>query len=412
MIVRTVHGGKREVYGAFDSSTPIPRPSQWGGMATSTGERVDFAAAVTIPAFLRGARLIFETAAGLPLMVYRGYGERRKPMPTAWQLDLLRRPNPDQKPFAVWSYVYASMLRHNAYLWKVKTGRGPRRKVVALYPLDPRLVTAKYDGASAEFEVRERPNGPVVHVVGTETVIHIPGILLEDPNVGVSIVQAHRDGIGIEIGRRKFEGRYLANDATPGVLLKHTGPIAPTKTQRDEVRESFDARHVGHAGRTGMMWGGWDIDRLPLSLQDAQFIESKRWSVQDVGRMLGVPSGFLNDPDAPGSDSPEDENTRLLQHGVGPWMNRFEDIACDRDLFPEPDWSVQADDQGFLRANLKDRWDAYRLGRQGGWVTANEIRAREGLPPVKDGDTIQVTPVGGAANPTKGGDAANADDTE
>jgi phage portal protein BeeE len=54
-------------------------------------------------------------------------------------------------------------------------------------------------------------------------------------------------------------------------------------------------------------------------------------------------------------------------------------------------------------ADIQTRWDAYRLGRQGGWITANEIRAKEGLEARPDGDEIQVTPVGGAANPTQDG---------
>jgi HK97 family phage portal protein len=181
------------------------------------------------------------------------------------------------------------------------------------------------------------------------------------------------------------------------VILKHPGN--PSPEQRREVRDGFEARHQGQPGRPALAWGGWDFDTLPINLQDAQFIEAKQYSVQDIGRMLGIPSGLLNDPNAPGGDSPEQENMRLLQHGVAPWMTRLEDaLEADADLFPEPDWSVEMDDQGFLRADIQTRWNAYRLGRQGGWITANEVRAREGLPGVDGGDQIQETPVGGAPN--------------
>lgn len=402
MIVRAADGSKRELFAAFDSSTPIPRPSQWGSTLTDSGERVSFGAAVSLPAFLRGVRLISETAAGLPFTVMRGYGSKRKPQEAATQLDLLRRPNQDVNPFAVWSYTYASLLRGNAYLRKIKV----RNRVVALYPINPACVTPEYEGASVTFKIRDTEYGPVAREVGRDQIIHIPGILLEDPYVGVSVVQAHRNEIGNELGRRRFEGRYIANDASPGTLLKHTGPIAPTKPQRDEVRQSWDARHAGgsRGGRTGMVWGGWEVDHMPVSLTDAQFIESKAYSVRDIGRMLGIPSGLLNDPEAPGGDSPEQENMRLLQHGVGPWMTRLEmGLAFDSDLFPQPDWQIELDDQGFLRADIQTRWNAYRLGRQGGWVTANEIRAREGLPAIKGGDVIQETPVGGAQNASQSG---------
>lgn len=409
MIVRGEDGAKRELFGLFDSSTPIPRPSQWGSTLSHSGERISLESASGLPAFLRGVRLISETAAGLPIGLYRGFGEKRKAMPNAPQLGILRRPNPDCSPFSVWSYTFASLLRGNAYLRKLKVRNDTR----FLYPINPACVTPKYDGDRAEFDIRDREYGPVVKTVGKDQIIHIPGILLEDPYVGVSVVQAHRHGLGNELGRQRFEGRYLANDGTPGVVLKHTGPGNPTAEQRQEVRAGYESRHVGspNAGRVGMTWGGWEIDSMPVNLQDAQFIESKRYGVQDIGRMLGVPAGLLGDPEAPGGDSPEQENMRFLQHGLRPWMDRVEaGLVMDVDLFPESDWEAVFDEQGFLRADIKTRWDAYRLGRQGGWVTANEIRSREGLPAVDDGDEIQQTPVGGAANTNQGGgDNANAD---
>lgn len=393
MIVRGTDGARQSAFALFDTSTPIPRPSEWGGTVSYSGERVTFEAAVGIPAFLRGVRLISETAAALSFDVYRENGEETVPMPKSPQAALLRRPNPDITPFSVWSYTFTSMLRGNAYLWKIKVNG----QVRALYPVNPCCVTPDYTGDRPKFEIRDREYGPVQRTVGKNELIHIPGILLEDPYVGVSVVAAERHGLGMELGRQRFEGRYLANDATPGVILKHPG--MPTSDQRKEVRNSYESRHVGNAGRVGMMWGGWDLDRLPLSLQDAQFIEAKRYSVQDVGRMLGIPSGLLNDPDAPGGDSPEQENMRLLQHGIAPWMERLEDgLECDIDLFPEGDWCVEMDTDEFLRADIQTRWNAYRLGRQGGWITANEIRSKEGLPAVDGGDQIQETPVGGAAN--------------
>jgi HK97 family phage portal protein len=408
VIVRGRDGTKRELFALFDSSTPIPRPSQWGSTLSYAGERVTFDGAVGLPAFMRGVRLISETAAGLPLLLYRGYGEDRKPQPKAEQLTVLRRPNPDtSSSFAVWQYIFASLISGNAYLWKLKT----RGKLKYLYPVNPAFVTPKYDGDRPQFELRDRQYGPVIKTVGKNEIIHIPGILLGDPYIGVSVVEAHRNALGTEIGRSRFEGRYLANDVSPGIVLKHASATT-TAEQRDEIRGSFENRHRGQPGRPAVMWGGWELEQLPVNLQDAQFIESKQYSVQDIGRMLGIPSGFLNDPSAPGGDSPEQENMRLLQHGVGPWMTRFEQgLAGDHDLFPEPDWQVQFDEHGFLRADIKTRFDAYRLGRQGGWIKANEIRALEGYEPADGGDEIQQTPVGGApnANATRQGGGGDAD---
>jgi HK97 family phage portal protein len=140
---------------------------------------------------------------------------------------------------------------------------------------------------------------------------------------------------------------------------------------------------------------------MPITMQDAQFIESKRFSVEDIARMLGVPAPLLDGGEQVRGETPEQQNMRFLKHGLMPWMERFEQgLEIDIDLFPEPDWEVEFDEQGFLRADIQTRWNAYRLGRQGGWITGNEIRALEGYEPIKGGDEIQQTPVGGAANPS------------
>jgi HK97 family phage portal protein len=397
MIVRGADGAKRELFGLFDSSTPIPRPSQWGTTLSYSGERISMDSAAGLPAFLRGVRLISETAAGLPMGLYRGFGDYKKPMPDAPQLSILRRPNPELTAFAVWSYTFASLLSGNAYLWKLKV----RGEVKFLYPVNPACVVPKYDGDRPTFELKDREYGPVVKTVGKDQIIHIPGILLTDPYIGVSVVQAHRNSLGIELGRQRFEGRYIGTNGVPSAVLKHPG--SPTKEQRDEMRAGYESRHQGsqNAGRVGMMWGGWDLDTTPVNLQDAQFIESKRYGVQDIGRMLGVPGGLLGEPDYRTPESPEQENMKFLQHGLTPWMSRVEQgLATDVDLFAESDWSVEFDEHGFLRADIKTRYDAYRLARQGGWITANEIRRDEGREPADGGDEIQQTPVGGAANPS------------
>jgi HK97 family phage portal protein len=222
---------------------------------------------------------------------------------------------------------------------------------------------------------------------------------VDHPAIGVSVVDAFRRSIGTEISRHEFENRYLQNDGFPGVILKH--PSNVTREQREELRDSFEARHGGpsNAGRPAVIWGGWEIDRISTTLTDAQFIESQKFGVQEVGRMLGIPGGLLNDPDTQTSLSLEAENMRFLQYGLDPWITRLEQaLSNDQDLFPAPDFSVEFDPSRLLRADIKTRFDAYRLARQGGWITANEIRAIEGLDSVDGGDQIQQTPVGGAPN--------------
>jgi HK97 family phage portal protein len=287
------------------------------------------------------------------------------------------------------------MMRSNAYLWKQKNGN----VVEALYPIDPRRVKPKYDKGVPRFEIRDQPTGKVIATVGPETITHIPGILLNDPHVGVSVVEAFRHGLGTQLARQEFEARYLANDGRPSLVATH--PDNRTKEQRDEFRQGFESRHSGasNAGRLGILWGGWDIKEVAASMQDSQFLELANFSVQDVARMLNLPSGMLNAPAYRTPETVEEENTRALQYGYAPWMERLEDgLENDPDLFPTEDLEVEFDASELLRADVLARNQAYLSAKQGGWMTANEIRAREGLPPIDGGDEIQQTPVGGAPN--------------
>jgi HK97 family phage portal protein len=405
VIVRTESGAKRELFAGFDSSVPIPRPSMWGSTTSLAGERITLESAAGLPAFLRGLRLLSETSAGLPICLYRGYGSRRRPVEGASQLGILRRPNPHQTRFGMWQYTFGCLPGFgNAYLYKVKANR----QVRFLYPVNPKFVVPDYTGAEPVFGLKDREYGPVVQEVGRDRVIHIPGILLTDPYVGVSVVEAERNAIGVDIARQRFESRHISNDGRPGVVLKNPG--MPTQEQRDEIRAGYESRHnAANPGRLGMVWGGWDITTLPVSLEDQQFVDTKQFSVREVANMLGIPAGLLGDPDAPSGVRPDQENMRFLTYGLRPWMDRVEDaLEQDSDLFSEPDWEVEFDEAGFLRADILTRYEAYRTARQGGWKTPNEIRADEGLEPAEGGDEIQETPVGGAPN-SAGGESAPQD---
>lgn len=397
MILKTPHGDRELFSGAFDSSVPIPRPSQWGGAISYSGKRVTLSEAIGLPAFMRAIRLLCETSANMPLLLSKGQAPDKELLPEAEQLDVLRKPNDDMTAFQVWSFIYASLLRGNAFLWKVKV----RGNVKALYPLMPGLVTVKRKDGQIVYEIRQQPTGPVTRTVTKAEIIHVPGIVLDDPAIGVSLITAHRHGIGTSLARQEFEGRYLANDGQPGVVLSH--PDSPTPDQRTELRDSFESRHAGvsTAGRPAMMWGGWSIDRIAVSLSDAEFIAAQRFSVQDIGRMTGVPSGMLDEPPAKSvASTPETENMRFLNYGLAPWQVRLgQGLAADEDLFPGLNWNVEHDHAELLKPDMKTRYEGHRLSRQGGWRTPNEIRKVEGLPPIDGGDVLQETPVGGAPNP-------------
>jgi phage portal protein BeeE len=128
-------------------------------------------------------------------------------------------------------------------------------------------------------------------------------------------------------------------------------------------------------------------------------IEKQRWDVDQAARSLGMPPWVLGGVDQNPRSTPEQRNTELLSFTFGPWMKRFEEaLHADDDMFPDKGLFPFFESNELVRAELALRYAAYLQGRQAGWLSVNDIRKEENLPPIEGGDEYQTTPVGGAPN--------------
>lgn len=383
----------RDIFDGYDS---IPRPGEAGGYWSAAGKRVDSDTALGLPAALAAVRLLAEAVASMPLVVHRVEGDVTERAPGSWQWRLVHdEPNPDMSPFQVWSHVVASLnTAGNALLLKGKS----RGRVAALWPLPPSRFSIVKRGGRLVFRVRG--DGGVAEL-GSDQVLHVPGILVDDPQIGVSPVAAHRNALGTALALEEFQGRFFENDASPGGLITTQGPMR--REQRELLREAWEARHRGGraAGRVAVLDNGASFEQIGLGLRDAQFVEAMQFNVAEIARIFNLPAALLGAADAGGvPGTPEQDNIRFLQKSLLPWMRRIEDaLRADPDLFGagqqlRPAFVPDA----LLRPDTASRYDSYVKARQAGWLSANEIRALENRPPVEGGDEVQETPVGGAPN--------------
>lgn len=409
MILRTQGGGSFSTGPDpfLTAGSPIPPPSQnpaslWSGRAVTSQE------VKGLPAVMKGIRLIAETCGTLPLVVYREDADGNKTRASKtrqWTL-FYEKPNALQTPFDFKAFLVACLIGHgNAYLFKQF---GPARTIQGLWPLDPRRITPKIEGNDIVYQVR--PQGqPAKPVTKTrDEIIHIRGLLLdENAFIGVSPFVVHANSLGTAISTEEFAGRFYNNDASPSGVFIPTA--ATTKPQRAEFRESWEGRHrgVGNSHRMGIVPFAGDYKQIGVSAKDAQMIEARQFTREEVALILNLPAGMLgvSSGDRGAPPPPQQENMRLVTFGLAPWFVRIEQaLYADHDVFPgdpeevdsylKPEFLADA----LLRADQPTRYAMYLPGRQAGWLTANEIRAKESLPPHPDGDQLQQTPVGGAPN--------------
>ena len=390
MILRTRQGANYEARDMFSQASKIPPPGYRSGAGMGGGDALE-----AVPAAGAAVRLLAETTGQLPVVVRTGRrgDPSARPDPNAWEAGVLAQPNLEQSPFDTWSYAIASLQRGGAFFLKSKDGRG---RVAELFVMDPGRVRAKVRDGVVVFEVRDKGR---TKTLDRSDVIYVPGYLCKSPFIGSSVVENYATAIGAALALEQFQLRYFDNDAEPGGII--TLPGSPKKAQRDEFRESWEARHKGNPGAVGILWGGATYDSVAINLVDAQFIESQGWSVAQVARMYRVPLKKLTGEED--ATDPEVENQNFATYSLQPWASRLEQgLSMDRDLFPDGSRHAAFDLTALLRGNFTTRAKSYREARQGGWLTANEIRRGEGYEDHPEGDQLQKTPVGGAPNPGAG----------
>lgn len=405
MIVRTVRSGNVELRSTWGTDHIIPRPgNSWVSWA---GQAITQDGVFGLPAVSNVVRSPSEVMGALPFMVYRSR-ETRERAEDSWQWQLLHEaPNDEQSTYEFFHDIEMSLeSTQNAFVWKAKSSS----RVEALYCFDPQGVRVyRDDNGQKRFDLLGTKFGDAKGLTTSE-ILHVRGYTPRPGAVcGVSLLQQHRDPLGIGIAMQRFEGDYFRNGAMPSFFF--TG--ASNKTHAKELIELHNEQHqgTGKQFKVGGLWGQADVKPVPVSMVDAQFIESRRLGVEDACRIWRWPKLLM---EITGERDPLDENAwtaRFMKFYLLPRLKRIERaFAADPDLFAGQPLYGEFLTAALERADYVTRVRGYKDARQGGWITANEIREGENYPARPDGDSLLQTPTGSAPNPGDGGGNSMPDD--
>jgi HK97 family phage portal protein len=165
------------------------------------------------------------------------------------------------------------------------------------------------------------------------------------------------------------------------------------------VKASWKAKHSGAAQAHDVAVLGAGVTFQPVSFppEDVQFVESRKFQIDEIARIYGIPPHMLFQTDRSTS-----WGTGIEQQGLGfvvytlrPWLTRFEQRISR--LLPNPQY-VKFAVEGLLRGDTKGRYESYAIARNWGWMSVNEIRGHEDLPPIEGGDQylspLNMAPIG------------------
>ncbi|MDI3341602.1 MAG: phage portal protein [Sphaerobacter sp.] len=382
-------GDRRSLENPQEPITPQALAVLVEGARSSSGLAVNEESALRVAAVYSAVRVLAETLAMLPLHVYRrlARGKDRASEHPLYPL-LHDQPNPEMTSFVFRETLMGHLaLWGNAYAQIVYDGAG---RVAELWPLRPDWMDVDRDASGRLRYVYRTPAG--ARTFAPSEVLHIPALSF-DGLKGKPPLAVAREAIGLALATQEYGARFFANDARPGIVLKHPGTLSDKA--RANLLESWNRMHQGLRGahRAAVLEEGMDIATVGIPPEDAQFLESRRFQVTEIARIFRVPPHLIGDLDRATYSNIEQQSLEFVQYTMLPWLRRWEQ-AINAKLFTEQErrdgYFVEFQVEGLLRGDTKSRYEAYAVGRQNGWLSANDIRELENLNPIEGGDVYLV----------------------
>jgi len=338
---------------------------------------LDVEGALRIAAVFDAVRIISEDTASLPLHVYEGKGADRQRAEGLRLEDLLQKaPNDYQSAMDIREAVTASLLLTGhgyAEIERTRTG-----EVKALHFVDPYRVSIHVSN-QLQFKIDGEP-------FPTEKLFHLHGFSTDGIHARAIARQAC-DSLELSRHLDIYGRQFFKTGGNLKGLLKLDKKLSDDAHER--LKESWKSLYgsgpeKGH--QTPVLEEGLDFQPIQSKPMESQLLELRKFQVTEVARWFRLPPHMLGDLERATHSNIEQQALEYTKYTLRPWLVRWEQ-AINRQLLGKSQFAEHVV-EGLLRADIKSRYDAYAVGRQWGWLSVNDIRRRENLPPVEGGDDL------------------------
>ena len=343
--------------------------------ASNTGVRVDETTALTFSAVYACVRVLAESVASLPIHVMKRESngnvvtDRDHPI---YKL-IAKRPNNVMTSYTWRNSLMANLcLQGNSYYI---IERDNNARPTQLIYVSPENVEVKYTGGEVFYAIKGYDTP-----FNSDNILHFLG-LGYDGIVGKSVIELHRDTIGLSIAANKYGGSFYGNAATPSGILKHPGKLSQEAAER--LRHSWNNKYTGpsNSHKTAILEEGMEFKSISLSPQDADFLNTRKFQIAEIARLFRVPPHMIQDLDRATYSNIEQQSIDFVTHTIRPYLVNLEE-EMNRKLFRESEQDenyIKLNVAGLLRGDSKARADYYRELSSIGVLSINEIRRLEEL---------------------------------
>ncbi len=325
---------------------------------------VSASTALGIPALWRCTQLISDSIASLPIVAFRD-GEKITPNPS-----ILEQPDRMSTRIDMIASTVASLLIDGNASWLLgdRDALGYPRQAVLL----------------ATDAVQMRSNGTLVqyHVGGqtydSEDILHIRGLTMPGSVRGLSIIEHHKRTLGLSIAGEDCAANVYDSGGLPVGVLEVDADI--TRDEADALKAGWTEKNGGRNRTPAVLANGIRYRPLSFNPHDLELIDARRYSAGQVCTLFGVPPHMVGVAGSSGNSltysNVQQDSIQFTRYTLRPWLSRIEQALST--LLPRGQHARFVLDD-LLRADTKERYEAYQIALAAGILTVDECRKREDL---------------------------------
>jgi len=398
---------KQRVNNAAVPSSSVVRGSDGYSMfaiPNNAGVPVTESTVMNVSAVYACIQLISGAMASLPLPIYERTttGRQRVDHPLWWLLN--EQPLPRCSASTFWRYMMTSKLLHGDGFALIKRKSAFSPEIVSITPWHPLAVNVYLNGDRLAYQLVNYIGGQGIEsqMYDQDDVLHFTGVGFNGLRSVSPLRHALRNAAGIALAADKYSAEFFSASAKPEIVIK-TEMAKLSGDQKELIIDAWKSIQQGDRTRPGVLGAGMSLQELTINAEEAQLLQSRMFQIEDIARIYGVPPFMIGH-----TQNTTSWGSGVEQMGIGFVKYTLSQHIVDaeqeinRKLFLTEKNFCEFNTAGLERGDIKTRNESYRigLGRAGepAWLTVNEVRLAENLPPIEGGNVLFVStaPTGGA----------------
>ena len=381
-------------------SVPLSSPAVWGllsgdGQGTEAGESISWESSLQISTVFSCVRILSESIASLPIRLYTITPQGRMVNAAHPLANLLSfEPNADMSSVD-WLEVVVShmMITGNSFS---QIQRATDGTPIALWPLNPRKVDpVRMPDGSLAYRTSDGMTNGQTRILSARDVLH-PRLTSWDGILGMSPVMQARRTLGMAVAAEKFGSRLFSNSAVPSIALT-TAQVVKAE-DKAKMRADWEQLQTGNSQhRVAVLDQDLKVERLSLTSEESQFLETRKYTRSEIASLFRVPSHLVGELQKLSNSNTEQMNISFVVDTLRPLISRIE-AEFSRKLLPRDpgkpsNVQILFDVSERLRGDSAAQAAWATAGRNGGWLTANDVRRAQGLNEAGPELDVYISPV-------------------